>query len=98
MTVMHPEPGPYRGPDELSYLTPDMIMPPNPQELAQKHDAGTLHGYAMGEIATAEGYAQRASELREQAALAEANAQNARNRAELFMEAYDIVRGDENSS
>lgn len=98
MTTMPPEAGPYRDPDELSYLTPDMMMPLDPMTLAREHDAGTLHGYAMGELSIAEGLSQQAEELRGQLAILEGRIEHARNRAAAYIEAITIVKGDENAS
>lgn len=98
MTIMPPEAGPHRDPDELSYLTPEMLMPLDPVELAMKHDAGTLHGYAMGEIAIAEGLSQQASELRAQLSVLDARIEDARHRASAYVTAMDIAKGDANGS
>lgn len=98
MATPSPEAGPHRDPNELSYLTPDMMMPLDPITLAREHDTGTLHGYAMGELSVAEGLTQQAEELRGQLAVLEGRIEHARNRAAAYVEAMTIAQGDENAS
>jgi hypothetical protein len=98
MAAKPPEAGPYRKGDELSFLTPDMILPLNPTELVQQYTADQLLGRAMGENAITEGLTRQADELREQLSVLIARIEHARTRAAAYTDAYHIARGNENSS
>lgn len=87
--------GPERAASELSELTPEMVLPLVPSELAQKHDSNTLRDYAIGEYSKAEGLRLQVAELRAQIDEVTSKIDDAEMRRSQYLEAAEIARAIE---
>ena len=100
MTAMPPEPGSYRGAEELTTLTAETLAPLDPFELAAQyaHDPNQLRALAGEELSKADLLSGQAQELREALIALDALATDARARAAVYEAAFSIAQGDANGS
>lgn len=95
MTSSHSEQGPTRGPNDLSFLDVDQILPVDPVEIAKTMSSNEIHGRAVGQAALAEARRNRIKELEADLALARAQLEDTQARMAAYFEAYEIARSME---